>query len=236
MSYDKILRFFTPRSCILCNAETNSGIDLCLNCYYELPHFQGGCERCGTILLPGSNVCSSCQVEPPPYERTIAVFEYRKPIDHLITSLKFAGNLACADVLGTLLAEKIRQAYQHLQLPEIMIPVPLHTTRLQERGFNQALEIAKFIGKWLHIPIDHSSCTRNKHTHPQTQLPAHERQKNVKAAFACKLPKNYQHVALVDDVVTTGHTVREMAALLLKSGVKKVDVWCVAKSHLHNQQ
>jgi len=117
-------------------------------------------------------------------------------------------------------------------MPEIIIPVPLHRTRLRERGFNQALEIARPIARSLSIPVDYKSCERVRKTSAQSLLPAAERRKNIKGAFRVTRPIAARHVAILDDVMTTGHTVQELAATLRKAGVERIDVWVVARTSL----
>lgn len=121
-------------------------------------------------------------------------------------------------------------------MPQIIIPIPLHPRRLRQRGFNQALEIAKPIAKKFHVPLDTAHCQRVRYTEAQTQIPAEHRGSNVKNAFVvdkkffCGENSNISHVAIMDDVVTTGHTVNELSRALRKAGVKTIDVWCCART------
>ena len=143
--------------------------------------------------------------------------------------MKFGHNLIYAKILGELFAHFIQEKYQ-TNLPEIIIPVPLHNSRLRQRGFNQALEIARPIAKKLKTSLDVSSCERSKNTIAQTELNMNERIKNLNNAFALIKSLNYKHVAIFDDVVTTGSTVHELSKVLRKAGVIKIDVWCCAKT------
>jgi ComF family protein len=162
----------------------------------------------------------------------IVVFKYEYPIDHCIGRLKFKRELAYAKVLGKLLLPRLEQYYSKHAKPGAIIPVPLHRKRLRERGFNQSLEIAKELTKGLKIPIDRYSCKRRKHTQPQTTLPIRERNQNIKRAFIVKRPIKYKHVAVLDDVITTGNTINEFCQMLRENGVEKIDVWCCAKTQL----
>lgn len=118
----------------------------------------------------------------------------------------------------------------YAQFPPLILPIPLHKKRLQQRGFNQALEIAKIIAKSQAIQLDRHSIIRKKATHPQAQLSAAKRNQNIKNAFALRHKINYDHIILFDDIITTGGTVSECYRILKKSGVKQIDIWCVAKS------
>ena len=148
----------------------------------------------------------------------------------MITQLKFHHHLIYANLFGALLTKKITLAYQDDRLPELIIPVPLHPSRLCERGFNQALEIAKPISKKLHLTINTQTCTRRINTLPQSLLPASERKSNIQHAFALIKNTSAKHIALVDDVITTGNTISELANTFKKIGVEKVDVWCCART------
>ena len=130
-------------------------------------------------------------------------------------------------MLGDLLADAVNaQAVK----PEVIIPVPLHSSRYRERGFNQSLEIARILSRRLVIPLDYRSCSRIHATQAQTQLDAKERARNLKKAFAITKPLPYTHVAILDDVVTTGATVNELAKMLRQAGVKRIDVWACARA------
>jgi ComF family protein len=134
------------------------------------------------------------------------------------------------------LRHKIILSYHNQPLPSLIIPVPLHPKRLRERGFNQALEIAKPISKKLKIPIDKKSCYRIRHTAAQSGLSQSDRLKNLANAFEMKKPLIAKHIALIDDVMTTGQTLMELANLLYKNGVEKIDIWCCAKTFLSQKK
>jgi ComF family protein len=146
---------------------------------------------------------------------------------HLIAGLKFNAQYKNARLLGLLLAEGLTQTQQ---MPDCLVPVPLHKARYRERGFNQSIEIARATGKALHIPIDVHCCIRHRDTPHQTQLTAKQRRTNMKNAFSVCKPIPAQHIAIIDDVMTTGSTVHELAVVLKKSGVARVDVWVCARA------
>jgi ComF family protein len=146
----------------------------------------------------------------------------------MIQRFKFGGKLAVARLLGQLMDDAIRDSA--IDLPGMIIPVPLHGTRLRDRGFNQSRELARYVGKRLGIPLNIQSVSRFKATPPQMGLPAKDRRKNIRGAFAVNGTIEATHVALVDDVVTTGATVGELARVLKLNGVERVDVWAVART------
>ncbi|MDQ8039398.1 MAG: ComF family protein [Rickettsiella sp.] len=228
-------RWFFPYTCILCSEVTKREIDLCLECEKSLPWLGHVCIHCTAPLCFESNaVCGTCLKKPFPFSKTCILFSYTEPIRKLITGIKFQRRLLYANILGNLLAEKLTLLYQNENLPEILIPVPLYKKRLHQRGFNQAMELARPIRKRLNIPIDYKSCQRIHNTAAQTTLPANQRSTNVKNAFAVLEQKNVRnkHIAILDDVMTTGHTLIEFSRPLYDAGVKKIDVWCCARTYL----
>jgi ComF family protein len=171
-------------------------------------------------------MCLDCLCEPPPFQRTYAVFEYGKGIDELIPRLKFHADLAAGRVLSELLIESAR----HWPPPDALIPIPLHERRLRQRGFDQALELCKPLAKGLNLPLRTNILSRWQHTPAQSTLNRTRRQKNVRDAFCCDDVRNLPaHVALVDDVMTTGATASAAAQTLLDAGVQRVDIWVVAR-------
>ncbi len=232
--FKKIYYGLFPSICVLCDADTHQSA-LCTPCRQELPWLDNPCSLCAlpcgdTSLSPA--VCGACLHQPPPFHAMLALFDYLPPIDYCILSLKFREKLEFAKVLGELLAESVIPHYKGKPLPELLIPVPLHRRRLQERGFNQALEIARPIARKLRIPIDTRNCQRILSTQPQSHEPAEQRRKNLRDAFKVAPDLGVSHVAIIDDVVTTGSTVTELALTLQKSGVKQMDVWCIVRTCL----
>lgn len=232
-----LLSQWLPAICLHCRKIADQKIQLCSECYAALPWINTGCIRCG-IPLPATvyhheNTCQDCLQSLPPFDQTIAVFEYDKVIKTLITGLKFHHRLSHAKLLGTLMADKIQTHYQSQPLPTCILPIPLHYRRISQRGFNQSIELAKPLAKAMHIPINTRVCKRIFHTKPQSILNAKERKRNVKGAFGLKqgfCKDNLQHVAIVDDVMTTTSTATELALLLKESGVQKIDTWCCARA------
>ncbi len=227
--------WFFPFTCILCSEKTIRKIDLCLDCEKNLPWLFHVCIYCPAPLpFKANSTCGTCLKKPLPFYKTHILFSYTGAIRKLITGLKFQQRLLYANILGNLLAEKLKLLYQKEHLPHLIIPVPLYKTRLRERGFNQTMELARPINKKLKIPIDYKSCQRIHSTEAQSSLPANQRAANVKNAFAILKQLNLlnQHIALLDDVMTTGHTLIELSRALYDAGVKRIDVWCCARTYL----
>jgi ComF family protein len=169
-----------------------------------------------------------CQRHPPAYDATRAVFRYATPVDRLIQHLKYHGRLELSRVLGRYLAQHLRALDE--PLPDMILPVPLHVSRLRHRGYNQSLEIARFVGRELGIPLDRQGARRIRATAPQMELPRDQRRKNVRGAFEVNGVFSGQRVAIVDDVMTSGHTANALAECLRHSGAKEVRVWVVARA------
>jgi ComF family protein len=216
-----------PPTCLLCRAAGAAGLDLCAGCAGDLPSIAIGCDRCG-VPLPQPGTCGRCLQHPPPVARIITPFRYQPPLDALIKGFKFTGRLSS----GRLLRELLLRALLHrpLDLPDLIVPVPLHPRRLGERGFNQATELARGLGRGLAVPVDRRVCRRVRATAVQSQLPSDERRKNVRGAFEVVRPLAGPRVAIVDDVITTGSTVFELARALRKAGATDVQVWALARA------
>lgn len=216
-----------PPYCLLCGAPGQAEIDLCPACLADLPRLGTHCRCCAAALPFSDTLCGHCRRNPPAYDRILAPFVYSNPLDWLIPRLKFSARLPHARLLGELL---LAHCAQQQALPQCLIPVPLHRARLRQRGFNQALEIARPLARGLNIPINKHSVVRIHSTSPQMALPAKKRQSNIRGAFELRKPLGLRHVALIDDVVTTAATVNELARVLKKAGVERVDVWACARA------
>ena len=217
--------------CLLCDAALNNNeAFLCHDCAADLPANRDACPVCG---LPDTfnQPCPSCIKATLPFTRTMALYRYEYPVNRLIHLMKFHARLDIARFMGKQMAV---QSIVHGDLPECLIPVPLHARRLAGRGFNQALEVARSVSESIGIPVLSGCIRRTVATRAQTELTAKQRRQNIKGAFVCArsiVPK-YHHVAIVDDVVTTGATAMELAGLLRCSGIRIVDVWACASATL----
>ncbi len=223
----KIFSTIFPLKCYLCAKPFPAGLGLCASCQKNLPWNRTVCSVCA-LPLPANGQCGPCLTNPPLFQRCISPFLYQEPISSMIIKLKFSQNLVCGRILGQLLADFIQKRSNHR--PECIIPVPLHTKRICQRGFNQAVEIARPVSKTLGIPLIYNSCYRKKNTSPQSQLSAQARRSNISGAFKMKKANPFQHVAILDDVVTTGQTVQALSELLVEHGAKNIEVWCCARA------
>lgn len=225
-----LLSSLLPACCRLCGAPVSHEPALCSDCQRDLPGTAPACRQCGSRLggLAQAGLCGQCQHSPPAFAATCAALRYRPPVDYLIQRLKFSGELALAPLLAAFLTERLGRRDE--PLPGQLIPVPLHRSRLRERGFNQATEIARALGRRLGLPVERNLCRRIRHTATQSLLPVGERRHNVRNAFALDRPPLLRHVAIVDDVMTSGHTVNELALLLQRAGVETIEVWVVARA------
>ena len=215
-----------PLRCVLCDAATELDRDLCSACLGDLPLIGFACPGCGVAMpIPTDQRCGQCLAQPPAFDAVWAPFAYEFPIDKLVQQYKFGDQL----VYGRLLARLMLDAGQP-RLPEMLIPVPMHPARLRARGFNQATELALHLGRELGLPINRSLLTRTRDTAAQAGLSGTKRRANLKQAFALRGSLEQRHVALVDDVMTTGSTAHQCARVLKAGGATQVDIWICARA------
>ena len=219
-----------PSQCRLCGVATGTALKLCPRCLADSPWIRHACRQCSTPLPVHAedNHCGHCQKRPPAFDATTALFHYRPPVDYLIKQLKFANELAIVPLLSTPMSARLTT--RAAPLPSLLVPVPLHQTRLRERGFNQATELARRVGRELGIRSDHRLCTRNRDTRPQSLLSPNARRLNLCNAFSVRHRPVAGHIAIIDDVMTTGHTSNELARVLKQAGAQQVEVWVIARA------
>lgn len=222
-AWNAVLTALYPQRCIACGCLALG--ELCAHCRAELPWlYEPACPLCSEPGVRGP--CGRCQRRPPPFERCRALFHYAPPVDRMIQELKFHGRLSHAGFLGRELAEILRP----LPRPDALVPVPLHPWRQGRRGYNQALEIARTLSRALGVPLAADLVRRRRYTPPQTDLPYAARLRSLRGAFAVRGPLPGGRLAVVDDVLTTGHTAGELAACLKRAGAKEVEVWVIART------
>jgi len=207
-----------PPVCCLCGAPGQvPDLDLCDVCTTLLPVL-GGSGR-GSMRDFGGDTLVRI--------RTLFLFKYAYPVDHFIRAVKFRGERVFARVLGELLAREHRS--RGWELPECIVPMPLHLARLRERGFNQSLEIARFAAASLGARVDSRLLARRIATREQSGLSLESRRKNVRGAFEVVRPLPAGRIALLDDVVTTGSTAMAAIEALRDAGAREVELWAIAR-------
>ena len=225
--FQTLQHWLLPLRCLLCGARGADGLDLCRECAAELPRNRRCCARCALPLAEPAALCGECQRRPPPWARAWSPIRYGWPLDRLEARFKFGRDLAAGRVLGTLWA---REPHPD-DLPDLIVPVPLHRSRLRRRGYNQALELARPLARRWGLPLRYDLLRRTRSTEAQSELDAIARRRNVRGAFVlhpgATLP---DHIALLDDVMTTGATLAECVRVLRRAGVVRIDAWSLARA------
>lgn len=215
-----------PRVCLICQTRTPRPTHLCLACESELPILPEGCLKCAD-----THPSAHCDIINPPFDRAFACFSYEGQIAKLITAFKFHSAFPPRHLFSLALLTAIQSKwYQTRPLPTRLIPLPLHPKRLKNRGFNQALEIARPLARALPLTLDTLTLVRLKDTAPQSGLATAQRAMNVAQAFAATRALEGEHIALLDDVMTTGQTLSAAATALRAAGASTIDLWCVART------
>jgi ComF family protein len=224
LNLKKIYNSLLPQLCALCQATSDGDIALCAHCLNDLPwHATNSCMQCG--LEANNLICGHCMKESPFFDKTHVLFNYAYPVNALLQYYKYSHALHLSQTLGALLGEKLLG-----KTIDVIIPMPLHPQRLQERGFNQSLEITKVLSSYANIPFDAHSCERIKNTPSQASLKYKDRIKNIKGAFSCNGQLTGKRVALIDDVMTTGASLNELAKTVKKHGAIEVSCFVLART------
>jgi len=234
----KITQNLLPCTCLLCAGTIQQGL-LCVGCQIDLPHVshKNLCQQCALQIESLSHFCGHCLHQPPAFERSIIPFAYQYPLDGLIHRFKYRHHLTSGKLLGQLLADHLQHYAQedaNWRTPDLLIPAPMHWLKRWQRGFNQAEFLAHYIAHELNIPLATRLVKRTHKTPAQKELTRAERQQNLRKAFAISAKNRTQlkgkRIAIIDDVVTTTATVRELSQLLIKAGAKEVQVWALART------
>lgn len=232
---DKLARAFSsalwPARCVLCLIATKES-DLCAECIQDLILNRDCCARCAVPLGEGAElnlVCGACVKNPPHFDTSFVPFRYAYPLDRMIQRLKYARELSMGRVLAHCFARRLLTT-QSTPWPEAIVPVPLGWARYLARGYNQANELAQQMRSQIPVPLRTDWVVRERETTEQAALARDERQANVRGAFSLTRQPDCAHVAILDDVVTTGSTVNEVAKVLRKAGVEHIEVWAIARA------
>lgn len=219
-----------PARCALCGQPGQPDLDLCVGCEGDFVVNDNVCEHCAVPLpreLSQPALCGACLKDPPVFDACVAPYRYAFPVDRMIQRLKYRGDLAYGRILGHLLARHLSRRDTR---PELVIPVPLAPRRYRERGYNQARELALPVCDSLGLSLRSDLIARVLETREQAGLDRVERGKNIIDAFTLIAPLRARHVAIVDDVVTTGSTTNEIARVLRHAGADWIEVWAVARA------
>lgn len=230
MFLNAALGFLLPSQCLLCQASV-SVAGCCTECQVTLPWLGTVCHCCASPIVT-AGYCGRCLAHPPPFQHTVIPFAYAAPINLWLTALKFHQRFEVLPFLVESLWHSLCQAYCEQAWPQGILPVPLHRHRLRQRGYNQALLLARQVARRTKIPLLRSVLTKSRVTEPQMGLIRSARSINLRRAFALTRSIPVSHIAIVDDVMTTGATVHEIATLLQHHGIQRIDVWCVARATL----
>jgi ComF family protein len=234
----KVANQLVPTTCLLCGCGLRGEL-LCSGCEMDLPHLARAehlCQQCALPLSAEAGFCGHCLHKPPAFSHSVIPFSYQHPLDYLIHRFKYRRQLPCGKALALALGAFIQHHYDEHpdEWPDVIIPVPLHWLRRLQRGFNQAEVIGAELAQQLHIPLETHVCKRSKRTPSQKGLSRAERQDNLRKAFTVSAESAHKIrgkcVALLDDVVTTTATARELSNLLVQQGARAVHIWALART------
>ncbi|SHL18907.1 ComF family protein [Phytopseudomonas punonensis] len=221
------------QSCLLCDEQVDTSLPLCSDCDAELPWLGPHCQVCALPLAVEGLTCGSCLKRPPAFTRVEAPWRYGFPVDALINRFKHQGHWPIGRLLGDLLARHLAHGFSEgLPKPDVLLAVPLSPKRQRQRGFNQAQMLAEVLSKALQIPLQSAWLERVGDTAAQQKLDAAARRRNLRGAFVVQPGAQVRgrHVALVDDVLTTGATAQQLARQLIRAGASRVDIYCLART------
>ena len=221
------LNWLFPQNCLNCQTTQALGNHpYCESCYLKLPFQNHSCVQCGQRLGAQSDYCGRCIINPPHFDACFCPFKYQDSIKSHIQDLKYHEKPEIAEPLIRLFVQELKAS--GITLPELLIPVPLHISRLRERGYNQSQRLTQHLSQQLNIPYNTDTITKHKKTPAQALLSFKERKKNINNCFQLTSSINAKSVAIIDDVITTGTTVNEIAKILKKNGVDYIQVWGIA--------
>lgn len=229
---------FQP-SCLLCGNVTHTTRSICQACADNLPANDFHCRICSASfgidntnmssgpVCPTSLTCPTCQKRPPSYSSSFVPYLYKDRMCDLVQQFKFHHNLTAGKALCQLFVDKLTSCKE---LPDVLIPVPLHPYRMRQRGFNQSGWLATEIAKSTGISVDHSAIRRRQNTEAQHRISRQKRMQNLRKAFSSTRPVDEKHIAIIDDVMTTGATAEAISKVIKQSSDTRIDIWAIART------
>ena len=245
-----VQHWLLPEICVVCRRPSGRQRDLCETCLATFARIERPCRSCALPLPPATpsfalalpepglleskeqELCGACIGRERRFTRTVAAFTYTEPVSTLIAGFKYRAGLPQGRVLGDLLLRDLQGHYAGAPLPSLLLPIPLYGSRLRERGFNQALVLARQLGSALQVPVAAEALVRTRHTPAQRGLSAAQRKHNLRGVFQLQADlSGYKAIALVDDVVTTMSTMHEVARVLWRACPElELHAWCIARA------
>ena len=217
-----------PIPCRLCGTMSQHQA-ICTVCLQNLPLLGDACPRCA-LPINNAYLCGHCLHQPPEQDLSFSLFPYLDPVDRLIADLKYHDKLFLSQFFAQLMCDKLNQRL----LPDLLIPIPLHPNRLRRRGYNQSFELAKVLSMKLGIPTSNRYLIRTIDTKSQASIPFKARKQNIQHAFKFIQTKAPAHIAIIDDVLTTGHTANAAAKQLRQAGATTIEIWTIARAIRHD--
>ena len=229
MNLFSFLTKIVPTACLLCKKMGHHSVaNLCADCQRELPYLHTACQQCALPMAFDSQTCGHCSRHPRHYQRSLCAFVYAPPVDRLILRVKQGSDLCPLLTLASIFVQKLKQTNE--PLPDAIVPVPLYWRRQLSRGFNQSQTLALFVGERMAIPVRQYWLTREINTRSQQGLKRSQRQTNLKRCFVANPAVKGRHIALFDDVITTGATMEAASIALKDAGAKTIVAWGIART------
>jgi ComF family protein len=222
----KIRRILNPALCQICGIGVGYGDFYCQSCQQDFSAVENSCALCGLPNHAGGSVCPLCLHQPPPWQQMRAPLVYSGHTRAEIHRLKYQQHIQVAHAL----LQSLYPYFAEDSRVQVLIPVPLHKSRILQRGFNQSEEICSILSDYLDIPMDRHCLRRVRATDPQSGLSPGKRRDNIRRAFDYAPGRSYHAVAIVDDVITSGSTMSEICRLLRRNGVKHIETWSIART------
>lgn len=227
MSLSDHLYRYLPHRCPLCLSPCDNY--LCISCSQNLPQVAVGCEVCGLPLKDADSICGDCLRYPKAYTQTACPLLYRHPVKHLLQQFKDSRPTIVAKALLPPLILHLDRRYREQPWPEILIPIPMHWSKLLSRGFNQAQVLSQLLSQQTGIPTQ-TVLQKPLRLQNQKTLQRNERFRNLKLAFVCSTSLAGRRVAVIDDIITTCATAMAAAEALQRAGARQVDIWALART------